>query len=318
MLVQEAKLIGAGLAVSAISGAGTGIGAIFSSVVSSVARKACTLKNQLFRYAILCFALPGAIVRFGLVLSSNFKKHKYLFLGLAILMVLVLFCGEASCAPNPNPAGLYKRLVVLTDKLAAATTAEDFNKYVKLTTNVVNKLEGYLVDSEQGTLVFKQLKDLLQSLENYKIGCMLAEQWCKDLQSTVSRLPSVLPGGGGDLPPISTNNLLILIALAFVATGVVVGGYYLYKWYWPTTVPTVAPESTAVKEVINISSTVPKADNVRDVVFTATTPELPVMEALFSPDFLNLLPTITVFLVILVVSLHSVYVVYFQKVSLKS
>ena len=98
----KTKLIGAGLAVSAISGAGTGIGAIFSSVVSSVARKACTLKNQLFRYAILCFALPGAIVRFGLVLSSNFKKHKYLFLGLVILMVLVLFCGEASCAADDD------------------------------------------------------------------------------------------------------------------------------------------------------------------------------------------------------------------------
>jgi len=38
MLAQAAKYIGAGLAVSAISGAGTGIGAIFSSLLSSVAR----------------------------------------------------------------------------------------------------------------------------------------------------------------------------------------------------------------------------------------------------------------------------------------
>ena len=81
-----------------------------------------------------------------------------------------------------------------------------------------------------------------------------------------------------------------------MAAGVVAGGYYVYKW-WSTAVPTVAPEPTAVKEVIN--SVVPKTDYVRDVV--STIPELPVREALFSADFLNLLPTITVFLVILVV-----------------
>ena len=68
MLVQAAKYIGAGLAVSAIAGAGTGIGAIFSSLLSSVARNP-NLKDQLFSYAILGFALTEAIALFGLMMA---------------------------------------------------------------------------------------------------------------------------------------------------------------------------------------------------------------------------------------------------------
>ena len=68
MLVQAAKFIGAGLAVSAISGAGIGIGSIFSSLISSVARNP-SLKDQLFSYAIFGFALTEAIALFGLMMS---------------------------------------------------------------------------------------------------------------------------------------------------------------------------------------------------------------------------------------------------------
>lgn len=68
MLAQAAKYIGAGIAVSAIAGAGTGIGTIFASLISSVARNPI-LKDQLFRYAILGFALTEAIALFGLMMS---------------------------------------------------------------------------------------------------------------------------------------------------------------------------------------------------------------------------------------------------------
>jgi F-type H+-transporting ATPase subunit c len=68
VLVQSSKFIGAGLAVSAISGAGIGIGAIFSSLISSVARNP-SLKDQLFSYAIFGFALTEAIALFGLMMS---------------------------------------------------------------------------------------------------------------------------------------------------------------------------------------------------------------------------------------------------------
>ena len=68
MLVQASKFVGAGLAVSAISGAGVGIGSIFSALISSVARNP-SLKDQLFSYAIFGFALTEAIALFGLMMS---------------------------------------------------------------------------------------------------------------------------------------------------------------------------------------------------------------------------------------------------------
>lgn len=68
MLVQAAKYIGAGIAVSAISGAGVGIGTIFASLISSVARNP-NVKDQLFSYAIFGFALTEAIALFGLMMS---------------------------------------------------------------------------------------------------------------------------------------------------------------------------------------------------------------------------------------------------------
>ncbi len=67
-IIQAAKYIGAGLAVSAISGAGTGLGSIFASLISAVARNP-NLKDQLFSYAIFGFALTEAIALFGLIVS---------------------------------------------------------------------------------------------------------------------------------------------------------------------------------------------------------------------------------------------------------
>lgn len=68
VLIQAAKYIGAGLAVSAISGAGTGIGSIFSALLTGVAHNP-DQKEQLFSYAILGFALTEAIALFGLMMS---------------------------------------------------------------------------------------------------------------------------------------------------------------------------------------------------------------------------------------------------------
>jgi F-type H+-transporting ATPase subunit c len=71
MLLQSAKLIAAGLAVSAISGAGVGIGTVFGALINAVARNP-NMNNQLFSYAILGFALTEAIALFGLMMSFFF------------------------------------------------------------------------------------------------------------------------------------------------------------------------------------------------------------------------------------------------------
>ncbi len=68
MLLQSAKVIGAGLAVSAISGAGVGIGTVFGALINGVARNP-GMNQQLFSYAILGFALTEAIALFGLMMS---------------------------------------------------------------------------------------------------------------------------------------------------------------------------------------------------------------------------------------------------------
>jgi len=68
LLVQAAKLIGAGIAVSAISGAGVGIGTVFGALINAVSHNP-GLTNQLFSYAILGFALTEAIALFGLMMS---------------------------------------------------------------------------------------------------------------------------------------------------------------------------------------------------------------------------------------------------------
>lgn len=68
MLLQSAKLVGAGLATIALAGVGVGIGTIFSSLVSSTARNP-NLAKQLFAYAILGFALTEAVALFALMIA---------------------------------------------------------------------------------------------------------------------------------------------------------------------------------------------------------------------------------------------------------
>ena len=68
MDVEAAKMIGAGLAVFALFGVGHGIGNIFSTLISSVARNP-SAKDQVFPIGILGFALTEAVALFALLIA---------------------------------------------------------------------------------------------------------------------------------------------------------------------------------------------------------------------------------------------------------
>lgn len=68
LLVQAAKCIGAGLTTIGLAGAGLGIGNIFSSLLLGISRNP-SLKDELFRVAILGFALTEAIALFALMMG---------------------------------------------------------------------------------------------------------------------------------------------------------------------------------------------------------------------------------------------------------
>jgi F-type H+-transporting ATPase subunit c len=68
MLLTAAKLIGAGLATIGLAGAGVGIGTVFGALVLGSARNP-SMKEELFRIAILGFALTEAIALFALIIA---------------------------------------------------------------------------------------------------------------------------------------------------------------------------------------------------------------------------------------------------------
>ena len=68
MLLNAAKKIGAGLSTFGLSGAGVGIGFIFGSLIYSVSRNP-NIKDEMFRFAILGFALTEAIALFSLMIA---------------------------------------------------------------------------------------------------------------------------------------------------------------------------------------------------------------------------------------------------------
>ena len=68
MEAEEAKLIGAGIAVIALAGVGVGIGNIFASLISSIARNPAA-RDEVFGIGILGFALTEAIALFALVIA---------------------------------------------------------------------------------------------------------------------------------------------------------------------------------------------------------------------------------------------------------
>ena len=68
MLLQAAKFIGAGLATIGLAGAGVGIGTVFGALVIGTSRNP-SLKDELFKMAILGFALTDAIALFSLMMA---------------------------------------------------------------------------------------------------------------------------------------------------------------------------------------------------------------------------------------------------------
>ena len=68
MLLQCAKLIGAGLATISLAGAGVGIGTIFGALVMAIAKNP-DATDKLFTYAVIGFALTEAIALFGLMMG---------------------------------------------------------------------------------------------------------------------------------------------------------------------------------------------------------------------------------------------------------
>ena len=68
MLLQAAKFVGAGLATIGLAGAGVGIGTVFGALIIGVSRNP-SLKDELFKLAILGFALTEAIALFSLMMA---------------------------------------------------------------------------------------------------------------------------------------------------------------------------------------------------------------------------------------------------------
>ena len=67
-MLEAAKLIGAGAATIGVAGSGAGIGTVFGALVQGYARNP-SLKQQLFAYAILGFALSEAMALFALMMA---------------------------------------------------------------------------------------------------------------------------------------------------------------------------------------------------------------------------------------------------------
>ena len=68
MDLASAKMIGAGLAVIGLAGVGTGIGAIFSSLVSSISRNPAS-RGDVFPLGMLGFALTEAVALYALLIA---------------------------------------------------------------------------------------------------------------------------------------------------------------------------------------------------------------------------------------------------------
>lgn len=67
IILDSAKFIGAGLATIGLAGAGVGIGTVFGSLIIGISRNP-SYKDELFKMAILGFALTEAIALFALMI----------------------------------------------------------------------------------------------------------------------------------------------------------------------------------------------------------------------------------------------------------
>ncbi len=68
ILLTTSKNVGAGLATIGLVGAGAGVGVVFAGLMISYGRNP-SLKNELFGYAILGFALSEATGLFSLMMA---------------------------------------------------------------------------------------------------------------------------------------------------------------------------------------------------------------------------------------------------------
>ena len=68
MLLNAAKMIGAGGATAGLAGAGAGIGTVFGALVVGMSRNP-SLEKEMFRYTILGFALTEAMGLFALMMA---------------------------------------------------------------------------------------------------------------------------------------------------------------------------------------------------------------------------------------------------------
>ncbi|GBQ13524.1 ATP synthase subunit C family protein [Swaminathania salitolerans] len=68
MDVSAAREIGAGIAVIALAGVGIGLGNIFSTLVSSIARNPAA-RSHVFGLGMLGFALTEAVALFALLIA---------------------------------------------------------------------------------------------------------------------------------------------------------------------------------------------------------------------------------------------------------
>ena len=68
MDVQAARMIGAGIAVIALMGVGIGIGNIFATLISSIARNPAA-RGEVFGIGILGFALTEAVALFAMLIA---------------------------------------------------------------------------------------------------------------------------------------------------------------------------------------------------------------------------------------------------------
>tara|TARA_B100001989_G_C24247829_1_gene320598 strand:+ start:99 stop:338 length:240 start_codon:yes stop_codon:yes gene_type:complete len=62
------RMVGAGLATISLVGAGAGVGVVFGSLVIGIARNPGQ-KDEMFKYAILGFALTEAVGLLGLMMA---------------------------------------------------------------------------------------------------------------------------------------------------------------------------------------------------------------------------------------------------------
>ena len=67
-MLGAARDIGAGIATLALAGAGIGVGIVFFALIQGTSRNP-SVKNQLFQYAVLGFALAEATGLFALMVS---------------------------------------------------------------------------------------------------------------------------------------------------------------------------------------------------------------------------------------------------------